>query len=57
MDCISYNLIFSYLYENYNFLPKIIYIDFEQALVKAINENIYYSEKNIIIVVFFFLLK
>ena len=38
-DNISYSKIFDYLYNNYNFKPKIIHNDFESSLSQAINEN------------------
>ena len=41
LDLMSYKKVFSYLRENYEFSRKIIYIDFEIALRKAlIEENI-----------------
>ena len=42
MDYISYKKIFSYLKENYFFEPKVVQIDYEIALRKAlIDENIF----------------
>ena len=42
-DSISYGRVFNYLFENYNFLPKILHTDYEKALKKAIYENIYFK--------------
>ena len=38
-DNISYSKNFGYLYNNYNFKPKIINNDKESSLSQAINEN------------------
>jgi len=43
-DFESYNRIFNYLVENYNFKPKIIHSDFERAIEKAIKINKYFDD-------------
>ena len=44
IDFESYNRIFNYLVENYNFKPKIIHSDFERAIEKAIKINKYFDD-------------
>ena len=39
MDEFSYNKIFNYLYENFNFKPMIIHTDFEKSLISSIKKN------------------
>jgi len=34
IDSISYGRVFNYLFENYNFLPKILHMNYEKALKK-----------------------
>ena len=41
LDVISYDKLFNYLYENFNFLPKYIHSDCEKALHLAIKNNKY----------------
>ena len=39
MDEFSYNKIFNYLYENFNFKSIIIHTDFEKSLISSIRKN------------------
>ena len=43
IDSVSYGRVFNYLFENYNFLPKILQTNYEKTLKKAINDNIYFK--------------
>ena len=42
MDEFSYNKIFNYLYENFNFKSIIIHTDFEKSLISSIRKNQYF---------------
>ena len=44
MDELSYNKIFNYLYENFNFKPMIIHTDFEKSLISSIKKNQYFGK-------------
>ena len=44
IDSISYGRVFNYLFENYNFLQKILQRDYEKALKKAIYMRIFISK-------------
>ena len=48
LDTISYKKIFSYLKENYEFYPKVIHIDFEVLLRKAILDSEIFENKPIL---------
>ena len=43
MDEFSYNKIFNYLYENFNFKSIIIHTDFEKSLISSIRKNQYFG--------------
>ena len=45
LDIYTYDKIFNYLSENFNFHPKVIVSDFESALHTAIKNNQYMKEK------------
>ena len=55
LDYISYDRIFNYLTENFNFNPKIIHSDFEGAISKSISENKYFGKEIIHLRCFFHL--
>ena len=45
LDAISYDKLFNYLCENFNFLPKYIHSDYEKALHLAIKNNKYLKKE------------
>ena len=46
-DEIAYSRIITYLYENFNFLPKLFMTDFEGAMISAIKTNSYTKDNTI----------
>ena len=53
LDQISYSKIFTYLFENHNFNPKILHSDYENAIAVAIKNTKVFNE-NLIHSIFFF---
>ena len=53
LDSISYKKIFSYLKERYQFEPKVIQIDYEKALRKALIDDNIFIKKPILCCCFF----
>ena len=53
LDTISYTKIFSYLKENYSFYPKVIHLDLEASLRKAIINSEIFEEKSLLLSCFF----
>jgi len=44
LDKESYNILFDYMHNNFNFTPKILHSDFDKALYEAIKNNIYFGK-------------